>query len=60
MEFGFKKVEPRLDEWAAHGQAICWVLGLLKLVPGLCELDKKCPCVGCRKLFEMNGLSCMA
>ena len=41
--------------WIAH----CWVLGLLKSVPSLCELDQKRPCVGCRKLFEMNGLSCM-
>ena len=30
-----------LDEWAAHGQPTCSVLGLLKTVPGLCKLDQK-------------------
>ena len=29
-----------LDEWAAHGQPTCSVLGLLKTVPGLCKLDQ--------------------
>ena len=46
-----------LDEWAAHGQPTCSVLGLLKTVSGLCEMDKKRPCVKCRKLFEVNDLS---
>ena len=55
----FQKVEQMFDEWAAHGQPTCFVLGLLKKVSGLCELNQKRPCVGCRKLFEMNGLSCM-
>ena len=41
------------------GQPTCSVLGLLKTVPGLCEMDQKCPCVKCRKLFEVNGLICV-
>ena len=41
-----------LDEWAAHGQPTCSVLGLLKTVPGLCKLDQKSPCVGCLKLMK--------
>ena len=53
----FRKEEMMLDEWAAHGQPTCSVLGLLKTVPGLCELDKKRPYVVCMKLFEMNVLS---
>ena len=48
----FQKVEQRYDEWAAHGQATCSVLGLLKTVPGLCEMDQKRPCVGCLKLMK--------
>ena len=43
--------------WAARGQPTCSVLGLLKIVPGLCEMDKNCPCVVCLKWYEMNGLS---
>ena len=31
----FQKVEQMFDEWAAHGQPTCSVLGLLKTVPGL-------------------------
>ena len=33
---GFRvlKVEPRFDEWAAHGQPTAGFLGLLKTVPG--------------------------
>ena len=45
------------DEWAAHGQPTCSVLGLLKTVPGLGELDQKRPYVVCMKLFNMNSLS---
>ena len=42
-----------LDEWAAHGQPTCSILGLLKTVPGLCKLDqKKRPSVGCLKLMK--------
>ena len=41
----FQKVEQMFDEWAAHGQPTCSVLGLLKTVPGLCEMDHECPCV---------------
>ena len=33
------------------------VLGLLKTVPGLGELDQKRSYVVCMKLFKMNGLS---
>ena len=53
----FQKVEQMFDEWAAHGQPTCSVLGLLKTVPGLGELDQKRPYVVCMKLFKMNGLS---
>ena len=53
----FQKVEQMFDEWAAHGQPTCFFLGLLKTVPGLCELDQKRPYVVCKKLFEMNDLS---
>ena len=28
MEIGFQKVEQVLDEWAAHGQPTCSILGL--------------------------------
>ena len=60
MENGFKKVEQMFDEWAAHRQPTCSVLGLLKTVLGLCELDiKKRPCVVCKRFVEMNGLICM-
>ena len=55
----FQKVEQMFDEWAAHGQTTCSVLGLLKIVSGLCELDQKRPCVVCMRLVEMTGLSCM-
>ena len=47
-----------LDEWAAHGQPTFSILGLLKTVQGLCEMNQKRPCVKCRKLFEVNGLIC--
>ena len=57
LENRFQKVEPMFDEWAAHGQPTCSVLGLLKTVSGLGELDKKRPYVVCMKLFKMNGLS---
>ena len=47
------------DEWVALGQPTCSVLGLLKTVPVLGELDQKRPYVVCMKLFKMNGLSCI-
>ena len=53
----FQKVKQMFDEWAAHGQPTCSVLGLLKTVPDLGELDQKRPYVVCMKLFKMNGLS---
>ena len=31
--------------------------GTIKNSPDLYELDQKCPCVVCMKLFEVNGLS---
>ena len=55
----FQKVEQMFDEWAAHGQPTCSILGLLKIVSGLCELDQKRPCVVCMRLVEINDLSCM-
>ena len=48
----FLKGEQMFDEWAAHGQPTCSVLGLLKIVSGLCEMDQKGPCVGCLKLMK--------
>ena len=41
----FQKAEPMFDEWAAHGQPTCFVLGLLKTIPGLGELEQKRPYV---------------
>ena len=52
MEIGFKKMEQRYDEWAAHGQPTCSILGLLKTVPSLYEMDQKRQCVGCLKLMK--------
>ena len=48
----FQKVEQRYDEWATHKQPTCSVLGLLKTVLGLCEIDQKGLCVGCLKLMK--------
>ena len=48
----FHQEEPMLDEWAAHEQPTCSILGLLKTVPGLYKLDQKRPCVGCLKLMK--------
>ena len=41
-DHGFRvhKVEPRFDEWAAHGQPIAGFLGLLKTVPGVVNWTK--------------------
>ena len=36
----FQKVEPRLDEWAAHGQPTAGFWGLLKSVPGCVNWTK--------------------
>ena len=55
----FHQEEPTFDEWAAHEQPTCSVLGLLKTVTGLDQLDQKRPYVVCMKLFKMNGLSCI-
>ena len=33
--------------------------GTVKTVSGLYEMDQKGPCVGCRKLFEVNGFICV-
>ena len=38
--------------WTAH--LLCF--GTVKTVPGLCEMDKNCPCVVCLKWYEMNDL----
>ena len=45
--------------WAARGQPTCSVFGTVKTVPGMCEMDKNCPCVVCLKWYEMNGLICV-
>ena len=55
----FQKVEPMLDEWGCPRTAHCSVSGLLKVVPGLYDLDQKRPCVVCMKLFELNGSCCV-
>ena len=55
-DYRFQKVEPMLGEWAAHGHPTV-LFGMVKISPGLCELDKKRPCVVCKELCEMNGLS---
>ena len=55
----FQKVEQMFDKWAAYGKPTCSILGLLKTVPGLRELDQKRPCVVCMRFVEMNGLSYM-
>ena len=34
--------------WTAH--LLCF--GTVKIVPGLCEMDQKRPCVGCLKLMK--------
>ena len=39
--------------------AHCYVLGLLKAIPVLYDLDQKRLCVLCMKLFELNGLRCV-
>ena len=54
---GFHKVDSMFGEWAFHGQHTVLFSGLLKTVPGLCELDQKRSYVVCMKLFEVNGLS---
>ena len=36
-----------VDEWAATDSPHALILGLLKTVPGLCELDQDRPCVVC-------------
>ena len=41
VEIGLKKkVEQMVDEWAATDSPHAMFLGLLKIVPGLCELDQ--------------------
>ena len=58
MEFGSTKRDQRLvSGLPTDSQPTVMFLGLLKIVPGLCELDQKRPYVVCMKLFEMNGLS---
>ena len=46
MDFGFTKW---YRGWTSGlpMTAHCWILGLLKTVPGLCEVDKNRPCVVC-------------
>ena len=56
MEICFKKWNKCLMS-GLPTQPTCSVLGLLKIVPSLCELDQKRPYVVCMKLSEMNGLS---
>ena len=61
-EWEWKSVPPRGTgvgsvgcPWTAH--LLCF--GTVKTVPGLCEIDKNCPCVVCLKWYEMNGLICV-
>ena len=55
----FQKVEQMFDEWVTHRQPTCSVLGLLKTVPGLCELNKKTSMCWVLEFVEINGLSCV-
>ena len=55
MEIGFKKWNkgrmsglPTGSPRAAH--VLCF--GTVKIVPSLCEMDQKRPCVGCLKLMK--------
>ena len=47
-----------LGERATHGQPTAQ-FRTVKNSPGLHDWTKKCPCVICMKLLEMNGLSCV-
>ena len=47
-----------MDEWAATDSPHALFLGLLKSVPGLCELDQIVH-VLCALIVEMNGLVCV-
>ena len=40
-EIWFRKEEPILDEWAAHGQPTCSVFGTVKTVPFFMKWTKK-------------------
>ena len=54
----FRKEEPMLDEWAAHGQPTCSFWDY-KNSPSVYEMDHKRPCVLVLKFFEVNDLSCV-
>ena len=58
-EIGFKKWSRGWTCGLPTDSPHALFLGLLKSVPGLCEMDQKRPCVKCRKLFEVNGLICV-
>ena len=47
VEIGFKKWNNMVDEWATTDNPHALFLGLLKTVPGLCELDQNRPYVVC-------------
>ena len=58
MEFGSTKWNRCLvSGLPTDSPLLCF--GTIKNSPGLYELDQKCPCVVCMKLFEVNGLSCV-
>ena len=48
-----------LDEWAAHRQPTCSVLGLLKIVPGFVQIGPKTSMCWVLEIDKMNGLSCV-
>ena len=47
VEISFKKWNNMVDEWAATNSPHALFLGLLKTVPGLCELDQNRSYVVC-------------
>ena len=58
IDIGFKKWNQCLmSGLPTNNPLLCF--GTVKNSPGLYELDQKCPCVVCMKLFEVNDLSCV-
>ena len=59
MEIGFKKMEQRYEEWAAHGQPNLLCFGTVKNSPGFVCIGPKTSMCWVLKIDEMNGLSCI-
>ena len=55
MDFGFKEVEPMLDEGIVHGQPTDY-FGTIKNSSD-CLLDQNCPCeFACMLLLELDSM----